>query len=359
MDGAVSLASRLLVTELAGDATAVVALDPATGEARTLFSGSETLSPGRGLGFTLARDGSTSAVIRESFDSPPEVWAGPIGAWTRLTTENEGLRPEWGPAASVRATSDGQTVQGWLLPPAHADTGTKHPLAVIVHGGPASAHRNAWPMPLLGALLARGYYLFLPNPRGSFGQGEAFTSANVKDFGGGDLRDILAGLDEVLRTRPVDPKRVGLLGWSYGGYMAMWAVTQTQRFAAVVAGAGIVDWRSYYGQNRIDRWMEPFFGASVYQDPAVYEKSSPIAFIKNVKTPTLVLVGEGDIECPPPQSYEFWRALKTLGVRTELVVYAGEGHGLVKPENRRDQMRRILAWFDEHLSASLPPRAAQ
>ena len=342
-------ASRLLVTELAGEATAVVALDPLTGTARTLFSGNETLSPGRGLGLALARDGAVSAVVRESFDSPPEVWAGPIGAWTRLTDENQGLKPEWGAAASVRVTSDGQPVQGWLLPPARVDAREKYPLAVLVHGGPASAHRNAWPSPLLGALLARGYFVFLPNPRGSFGQGEAFTAANVKDFGGGDLRDILAGLDEVLRTRPVDPKRVGLFGWSYGGYMAMWAVTQTNRFAAVAAGAGIANWQSYYGQNRIDGWMLPYFGASVYDDPAVYEKSSPLTFIKDAKTPALVLHGERDAEVPAPQGYEFWHALKTLGVPTQLVIYPDEGHGFFREESKKDRVIRVLGWFDRWL----------
>src|ERR1019366_2724110 len=271
--------SRLVVTELAGESTAVVALDPSTGAARTLFSGRETLTPGRGIGLSLARDGLTSAVIRESFDSPPEVWAGPIGAWNRLTNVNAGVKPEWGPATSVRVTSDGQNVQGWLLPPARVDTRERHPLAVLVHGGPASAHRNTWPSVLAACLLARGYFVFLPNPRGSFGQGEGFTGGNVKDFGGGDLRDILAGVDEFVRTRPIDPKRIGLFGWSYGGYIAMWAVTQTNRFAAVAAGAGIANWQSYYGQNRIDGWMLPYFGASVYDDPAVYAKSSPITFI--------------------------------------------------------------------------------
>ncbi len=342
-------ASRLVVTELAGEATAVTALDPATGAARTLYSGRETLSPGRGIGLSLARDGITSAVIRESFDKPPELWAGPIGAWTRLTEENAGVKPGWGPAGSVRVSSDGQSVEGWLLPPARIDTRRKHPLAVLVHGGPASAHRSTWPSPLAGALLARGYFVFLPNPRGSFGQGEAFTRGNVKDFGGGDLRDILAGVDEVLRTRPVDPRRVGIFGWSYGGYMAMWAVTQTNRFSAAVAGAGIANWQSYYGQNRIDGWMLPYFGASVYDDPAVYAKSSPLTFIKSAKTPTLVLHGERDAEVPAPQGYEFWHALRTLGVPTQLVVYPDEGHGFFREENKKDRVRRVLDWFDRWL----------
>jgi dipeptidyl aminopeptidase/acylaminoacyl peptidase len=123
-------------------------------------------------------------------------------------------------------------------------------------------------------------------------------------------------MDAVVKSAPVDPKRIGITGWSYGGYMAMWAVTQTNRFAAAVAGAGIASWQSYYGQNKIDTWMLPFFGASVYDDPKVYAKSSPMEFIKNVKTPTLVLHGERDSEVPTPQGYEFWHALKTLGVPT-------------------------------------------
>jgi dipeptidyl aminopeptidase/acylaminoacyl peptidase len=196
-----------------------------------------------------------------------------------------------------------------------------------------------------------GFFVFLPNPRGSHGRGIRFASANVRDLGGGDLADILAGIDEVVRTEPVDGDRIGITGGSYGGFMTMWAVTQTRRFRAAVAIAGIANWQSYWGQNGIPRWMLPYFGATVYDDPAVYARSSPVNFIKNVATPTLILVGEGDIECPPPQSYEFWRALKALDVATELVVYAAEGHGLAKSDNQRDELRRSWAWFRRNLGA--------
>ena len=191
-----------------------------------------------------------------------------------------------------------------------------------------------------------------PNFRGSFGQGEAFTRANVKDFGYGDLRDILAGVDKVVREYPIDDKRIGIAGWSYGGYMTMWALTQTQRFRAAVAGAGVSDWESYYGENSIDQWMIPFFGASVYDDPAIYARSSPINFIKNAKTPTLVLVGELDGEVPPPQSREFWHALKALGIKTEMVIYQGEGHVFHAPDHIRDVMRRTADWFDKNMPAT-------
>jgi dipeptidyl aminopeptidase/acylaminoacyl peptidase len=198
----------------------------------------------------------------------------------------------------------------------------------------------------------QGYFVFMPNPRGSYGQGENFTRANAHDFGHGDLDDILAGVDAVVKIYPVDDKRIGVGGWSYGGYMTMWTVTQTHRFRAAFAGAGIANWQSYYGQNGIDQWMIPYFGASVYDDPAVYAKSSPINFIKNVQTPTLVIVGDRDAECPPPQSYEFWHALKALGVKTEFVLYPGEGHGFHDPQHIRDRFDRVLRWFNENMPAS-------
>jgi len=222
---------------------------------------------------------------------------------------------------------------------------------VDVHGGPGASVQPSWPdtWDFGMALPSRGYFLFRPNPRGSFGQGQAFTQANVRDFGYGDWSDVLAGVDAALGLAPVDPRRLGLTGWSYGGYMTMWGVTQTDRFHAAVAGAGIADLASYYGENKIDQWMIPFFGASVYDDPDVYARSSPLTFIKNVKTPTLILVGDSDGECPPPQSYEFWHALKTLGVQTELVVYEHEGHHFTTPEHVRDRIQRVTDWFDRHL----------
>jgi dipeptidyl aminopeptidase/acylaminoacyl peptidase len=131
--------------------------------------------------------------------------------------------------------------------------------------------------------------------------------------------------------------------------MTMFAVTQTTRFRAAVSGAGISNWQSYYGENSIDTWMMPYFGASVYDDPAVYAKMSAIDFIKQVKTPTLVVVGDRDGECPAPQSYEFYHALKTLGVKTEMVVYANEGHSFHTPAHQKDVLLRMIAWFNENL----------
>jgi dipeptidyl aminopeptidase/acylaminoacyl peptidase len=220
----------------------------------------------------------------------------------------------------------------------------------VVHGGPSSAvePRFDWEG-TVHALLDHGYFIFEPNPRGSYGQGEAFTRANVEDFGGGDLKDILAGVDAVEKIAPVDDRRLAVMGGSYGGYMTMWAVTQTNRFKAGAAGAGIADWVSYYGQNGIDQWMVPFFGGTAYDNPAVYDRLSPIRYIRAAKTPTFIYVGELDVECPPAQSLEMWHGLKAMGVPTSLVIYPGEGHHIAKPANEQDIEARTLAWFDKYL----------
>jgi dipeptidyl aminopeptidase/acylaminoacyl peptidase len=251
-------------------------------------------------------------------------------------------------------------MQGWLLYPEHYDPAKRYPMVTEIHGGPAGSVTPAWPSARfdMSVLASLGYFVFFPNPRGSYGEGEAFTRANVKDFGGGDLRDILAGIDQVIKQSPVDSNRLGVTGWSYGGFMTMWTVTQTNRFRAAVAGAGIANWQSYYGQNSIDEWMIPYFGASVYDDPAVYAKSSPITFIKQVKTPTLVVVGERDGECPAPQSFEFWHALKSQKVPTQLVVYPGEGRGFHEPKNRLDVLRRTIEWFSTYLRENSPAPSA-
>ena len=336
---------------LEGD-SGISTISPADGTTTELFRDSGQLTAGAwGINLSLSRDAKSSAVIRSSFAAPPEVWAGPTANWAQITQRNKSIKPGWGEAESIHWKNGHFDVQGWLLYPRDFDPSKKYPLVVRVHGGPGAAVLSEWPSSLdyTAPLAAAGYFVLQPNPRGSFGQGEAFTRANVKDFGYGDFKDIMAGVDEAVKVAPIDPNRLGICGWSYGGYMTMWAVTQTNRFKAAMAGAGLSNWQSYYGENLIDQWMIPFFGKSVYDDPEVYAKSSPINFIKHAKTPTLILVGDSDGEVPAPQSYEFWHALKTLGVETQFVVYQHEGHMFMNPQHRRDVVERTLAWFDAHL----------
>lgn len=363
----------LFVSEIVGGGARLFHLDlrgnagsqnVAAGADRTVFNYPGTIGGGRAnLELSPSSDRSLFVFNASTFNSPPEVFevhyqpavngesvASPIRQLTHL---NEGIQRVWGKTVSVEWTSEGLHVQGWLLFPKSYDSSRKYPLVVEVHGGPASAVLGHWDRGGGGisatALSALGYFVLLPNPRGSFGQGEAFTQANRKDFGYGDLRDILAGVDTVLKSYPVDPNRLGITGWSYGGFMTMFAVTQTQRFKAAVAGAGISNWESYYGENSIDTWMIPYFGASVYDDPTVYARSSAITFIKQARTPTLVVVGDRDGECPAPQSFEFWHALRAMHVPSRLVVYPNEGHGFTDPAHRRDVLVRAADWFARYM----------
>jgi dipeptidyl aminopeptidase/acylaminoacyl peptidase len=322
----------------------LVQLDTASGAVKTLTDANESIGS-----WSATRNGDRVAMVRQSFDTAPEVWAGAPGALQQLSKSNIATTRLWGTAKSISWKSDGYDVQGWLIYPLVYDPEQHYPMVTIVHGGPSAQSLPSYGNRNIAALSSQGYFVFEPNPRGSFGQGEAFTRANIKDFGYGDWRDDLAGVDAALATAPIDPARLGLFGWSYGGYMAMWAETQTTRFKAIVGGAGIVSWQSYYGQNKIDQWMIPFFGASVYDDPAVYAKSSPITFIKQSKTPILILQGERDEEVPAPQAFEFYHAMTTLGVPSKLIVYADEGHGPQKPANQIDILTRTLAWFNTYL----------
>src|SRR6059058_730810 len=347
---------RILLVEYVGGGSAMSELSLTNNSAQTIWKGPEGIHAfGNFPDFSLSSDGKLAAAELSRYNSPPEVFAGPPGKWRQLTSNNATLHANWGKAESIEWTNEGSNIQGWVVPPVKVESGQKYPMVVLVHGGPSSVTTSEWPASfgmsraIIAALSVRGYYVLLPNPRGSYGQGEDFTRANVKDFGGGDLRDMLAGVDVAIKKHPIDPARLGVTGWSYGGFMTMWTVTQTNRFRAAVAGAGIANWQSYYGQNLIDQWMIPFLGASVYDDPAAYEKSSPIRFIKNVKTATLVIVGERDAECPASQSYEFWHALKTLGVPTQLIIYPGEGHLFIDPKNQADRMDQTVAWFDKYL----------
>jgi len=296
---------------------------------------------------SLACPSGVSATMLESFAVAPEITVGQVGQWHPLTAVNAGM-PVPDHARNVTWKSDGFDVQGWLLIPEVA--GRELPLITIVHGGPAEVVTPFFIEPgVARTLLEKGFALFFPNPRGSFGQGERFATANVRDFGYGDLRDVLRGIDAAERVAPIDNGHLGIMGASYGGFLTMWAVTQTHRFKAAVAVAGISDWQSYYGENGIGGWMLPYFGASVYDDPAIYNRSSPINFIRNVRTPTSAYVGADDIECPPPQTQEFWHALRALGVATSMVIYPNEGHGLRQPKNIADADRRVLEWFERYL----------
>ncbi|RXD02120.1 S9 family peptidase [Sphingomonas sp. UV9] len=315
------------------------------------FAKPASVSAGDGRA-VFSADGRIAAAVVQDYEHAPAIYAGPIGALRQLTHDNDAA-PALVTARSITWKNEGYDVQGWLLAPRITPAG-KAPMITLVHGGPSSASMPGYlsETSLNAALLKAGYYVFLPNPRGSYGQGEAFTAANKRDFGGGDLRDILAGIDAVERLAPIDDKRLGLGGCSYGGFMAMWANTQTDRFKAIVAGAGLSNWVSYYGTNGIDQWMLPFFGTSMYDDMKAYEDVSAIYQAKRAKTPTFIYVGERDIEVPPTQSIEWWHALKDRNVPVSLVIYPDAGHCVTGPEQSADVRRRAIAWYDRYVKTA-------
>lgn len=342
----------LLGTALMGDKSNVLSLD-LQGHSTVLRSVAASTGAADGR-MSFSVDGSKAAAVQEDFEHAAAIVAGPVGAMRAITDDNAHLAPQVA-VQNISWNNEGFNVQGWLIGPPVTVPGKKYPMIVQVHGGPAAAASPRYIAPgeqgnpLVRELVEKGYFVFLPNPRGSFGQGQDFARANRRDFGGGDLRDILTGVDAAAAAAPVDTNRMGLIGHSYGGFMTMWGVTHSQRFKAAVAGAGIANWISYYGQNGIDQWMIPFFGASAYDDPAIYRQLSPIESIKVARTPTLVYVGERDVECPPAQSMEFWHGLKAMGVPTSLVIYEGEGHSIREPEHQRDLRKRTIEWFGRYL----------
>ena len=339
---------RIVASVIVGGETGTASIDPRRRTVSQVATRPLSIEGADGARFALDAAGKRMATVTEGFAQAPRIEFGPIGATKPITHDNDALTGA--SVTNLTWRSGGHDVQGWLMRPTAIEPGRRYPMVTVVHGGPAAAVTPRYDQDgTIADLLAHGYYVLQPNPRGSFGQGEAFTRANVKDFGGGDLTDILAGIDAAEQAAPIDDARLGIYGHSYGGFMTMWAVTHSKRFAAAVAGAGIANWSSYYGQNGIDQWMIPYFGASFYDDPAVYDRLSPIRSIRAAATPTFVYVGERDVETPAAQSLEFWHGMRAAGAPVSLVIYPDEGHGIRQPEHVRDLEERIVGWFDRYL----------
>ncbi len=345
---------NMLFTEFTRGSVAIQSLNTGTKTTRLLWKADESIRAGNeemSLSVAGNKDSPVFAFMRTSWNMLPEAWAGSLNKLTKVTNLNRSIHIPMPKAANIEWINEKQPVQGWLLYPQDYNPSKRYRVLVCVHGGPAWITTPTWSSPDFNTTVYTqfGCFVFYPNPRGSYGQGEKFTLANRRDWGFGDLSDIIGGLDTVIARFPIDGQRAGIFGWSYGGATAMFAVTQTNRFKAAVAGAGAGDWLSYYGQNSIDKWMRSYFDASPYEDPSAYARSSAMTYIKQAKTPTLVLVGERDGEAPPPQSFQFWHALKELHVPTQLMVYPDEGHSFFKSEDRIDVSARTIEWFNKYL----------
>ena len=288
----------------------------------------------------------------QSATAPPELWL-----WDQKNPPRQvsHLNDSWkqftlaAPEFYKYKSFDGLEIEAAVLKPAGAGPGAKLPLITLIHGGPTGNWQDS--IEVWGQLLAaRGYAVFYPNIRGSVGYGQSFIEMNRGDWGGADFKDVMAGVKDLVDRGIADPTKLGIGGWSYGGYMAEWAVTQTSDFKAAVSGAGLSNLISEYGTEEGPAYDEWFYGVPYESDSLVkYLNSSPFTQIKNAKSPTLILQGESDTTDPPGQSRELYRGLKHYGLETELVLYPREPHGLREEKHLLDRLNRMLAWYDAHL----------
>jgi dipeptidyl aminopeptidase/acylaminoacyl peptidase len=288
----------------------------------------------------------------QSATMPPELWL-----WDQKNSPQQvsHLNDSWkrftlnAPEFYKYKSFDGFEIEAALLKPAGADPKNKLPLIVLIHGGPTSNWQDS--IEVWGQLLAaRGYAVFYPNIRGSVGYGQKFIEMNRGDWGGGDFKDVMWGVKDLIDRGIADPSKLGIGGWSYGGYMAEWAVTQTNDFKAAVSGAGLSNLISEYGSEEHPSYDEWFYGVPYESDSLVrYLNSSPFTQFRNAKTPTLILQGDADTTDPPGQSQELYRGLKHYGVETQLVMYPREPHGLREEKHLLDRLNRMLAWYEKYV----------
>lgn len=319
-----------------------------------LVSGGELLRM-----FEMNAKGSAFGFVREAPQKAPEACVSLIGKFApiQVSQANSHLpKAPFGKVELLRWTStDGQEIEGLLTYPVDYKPGTRVPLLLQIHGGPmgvfvqsfagtAGNYPNA-------AFAARGFALLQPNPRGSAGYGKEFRYANYQDWGGGDFRDIMAGVDRVLEMGVGDPKRMGVMGWSYGGYMTSWTITQTKRFRAASVGAAVTNLVSFTGTADIPGFLPDYFGGQPWDDAKLYAARSPVFQARGVTTPTLVQHGEADVRVPVSQGYEFYNAVKQQGTPAEMLVLPRQPHGPTEPRMILKIMQTNLDWFEKHLNS--------
>ncbi|PYU06394.1 MAG: hypothetical protein DMG33_08030 [Acidobacteria bacterium] len=303
--------------------------------------------------FALSTGGEI-AFVGQTATEPQEIWLWDQKSEPRQVSH---LNDSWKqfalrtPEYFKYKSFDGVEIEAALLKPAGYDGKSKLPLIALIHGGPTgrwSASIDTWGQ----LLVAKGYAIFYPNIRGSIGYGQKFTELNRGDWGGADFRDVVAGIEDLIHRGIADANHIGIGGWSYGGYMAEWAITQETPFPwkAAVSGAGMANLISEFGTEQHPAYDEWFYGVP-YEKPEGFLNSSPFLYVKNAKTPTLILQGDADTTDPLGQSQELYRGLKRYGVEAELVVYPREPHGFHEEKHLLDLLNRILAWYDKHMKA--------
>ena len=311
--------------------------------------------------FSLSRDGSTVAFLGSDPKSIAEVFVAPTSPLTspRRLTDTNAQTTTWA-TSTLEVVSwksqDGATIEGVLHKPSDFTPSRKYPLLVVIHGGPTGVSR---PIPFTSTIypvdvwVPRGVLVLEPNYRGSAGYGEKFRSLNVRNLGVGDAWDVISGIDSLVAKGMVDPAKVGAMGWSQGGYISAFLATHdAAHFKAISVGAGISDWMTYYVNTDIHPFTRQYLKATPWDDPDIYAKTSPITYIKQAKTPTLIQHGAADQRVPLPNAFELYQGMQDQKVPVKLIVYqgfGGIGHGPSKPKSHRATMDHNLEWFDQYL----------
>jgi dipeptidyl aminopeptidase/acylaminoacyl peptidase len=312
------------------------------------------VSPGP-MGATALSSGGDVAYVSQTATTEGEVylWDGKSVDAKQISHLNDAWKefalvaPEYYKYKSF----DGVEIEASLLRPAGADAKAKLPLIALIHGGPTgrwSDSVDSWGQ----LLVTHGYAVFYPNIRGSIGYGQKFVESNRGDWGGADFKDVMAGVKDLIDRGVADPNRLGIGGWSYGGYLSEWAITQTSDFKVAVSGAGIANLVSEFGTEEHPSYDEWFYGVP-WEKPEGFLNSSPFLHLKDVKTPTLVLQGDADTVDPLGQSQELYRGLKRYGVESDFVIYPREPHGFQEEKHLLDRLNRILAWYDKYLKGGV------
>jgi dipeptidyl aminopeptidase/acylaminoacyl peptidase len=306
---------------------------------------------------TFSRDGAVVAFTRSDIQHPDDVYVAKLPGMVdgvKLTDHNPQVRElALGSDEVIRWKSkDGTEIEGVVIYPVGYQQGKRYPMVALIHGGPSGVWNQSFPGSYGNyghVWAAKGWAVFYPNVRGSSSYGEKFLFANINDWGGGDYQDVQTGINHLVAKGVADPDKLAQSGWSYGGYLTAWTLTQTNRFKAVMIGAGLTNMFSMYSTNDLQRTLEAYFGGEPWNNLEAYQRASAMTYIKQAKTPTLILHGGADTRVPPGQAQELYMGLRKNNVPVELVFYPREPHGLQEPRHRLDKMRREYAWFSKYV----------
>ena len=336
-------------------ATALFVLDPAT----RALARHQAHPAWIGAQFSLAKAGDTVAFVGAGPTEFPDVYVGRVDglASARRVSDTRAQIAAW-PSHTREVirwkSQDGAEIEGVLHKPADFQAGRRYPLLVVIHGGPTGISR---PQPYasgsfypIDAFLSRGALVLEPNYRGSAGYGEQFRSLNVRNLGIGDAWDVLSGIDHLVAQGIVDRDRVGSMGWSQGGYISAFLTTRhADRFKAISVGAGISDWMTYYVNTDIHPFTRQYLKATPWDDPKIYADTSPMTYIKQAKTPTLIQHGDQDARVPVPNAFQLYQGLRDQNVPVRLSLFKGFGHGLTKPKANRAAMEQNWEFFGKYI----------